>query len=62
MAEGDGASNVKNLWKPMILNELKVLLVHPSEECWGWSPLLRAYQHSLKLNLTQQSCVKLLPP
>jgi hypothetical protein len=33
MAEGDGASNVKNPWKPMILDELEVLLAHPSSEC-----------------------------
>jgi len=33
MAEGDGSSNVKNPWKQMILDELEVLLAHPSSEC-----------------------------
>lgn len=32
-AEGDCAFNLKNLWKPMILDELKVLMVHLSSEC-----------------------------
>jgi hypothetical protein len=32
-AEGDGASNVKNLWKPKILDELVGLLAHQPAEC-----------------------------
>lgn len=33
MAEGDGASNVKNLWKPKILNELVGLQAHQPAQC-----------------------------